>query len=114
MIAAVGGQIFGKGSIGFVRFWGKQQLNPKVTQEIGLIVAGTLEAASSHEQEDHWTMNFIASPKVQRRLTLRGMKSSLRIDLDVRFEFSGELVAENQTRNPAIRPLVRKLITDFV
>jgi hypothetical protein len=58
------------GSIRFVRFWRGQELKPEITQEVGLVAASRFQAASGHEEEDHWAMNFIAKSKIDGGLVL--------------------------------------------
>jgi len=89
-------------------------LNAEITDEIGLIGVGGIEAASGHEEKDHRAMDFVASAKVYSGLDVGRMESTLGIELHVYFEFLCEIVAEDKAADPAVLSLVGKLITDFV
>jgi hypothetical protein len=61
----------------FVGLWGKQELNTEVPDEIGLVAAGGLEAASGHEKKDHRAMDFVTRAEVNRGLVLGRMECAL-------------------------------------
>jgi hypothetical protein len=60
--------------IRWVRLRRKQQLNPKVANEMRLVTAGSFQAASCHEKQDNGAMDFIATAKVDRGLVDRRME----------------------------------------
>jgi hypothetical protein len=59
-------------------------------------------------------MDLVASPHPSRGLAFGGMESALGIEFHVPFEVGSEIVADNKTGEPAVRPFVDELITDFV
>ena len=59
-------------------------------------------------------MYLVARAEVDGRLGIRGMEGALRVNFHVQFEFGSEIVADHQTGDPAVRPFVDKLITDFI
>jgi Dimerisation domain len=72
-----------KGSISFAGFWGQQELQPEITNEIGLIGTGAFEASSANEKKSHWTMDLVARAHLNRGLGRRrdGSCSGNRIPL---------------------------------
>jgi len=89
-------------------------LNAEITEKIRLIAPRWFQATSSHEEKDDRTMDFVAATNVQGRLDLGGMERSLIVELDVAFESGSEIVADDESRQPAVRSLMDELITDFV
>jgi hypothetical protein len=88
-------------------------LNAEIAEEIRLIAARWFEAASSHEEEDHRAMDFVAGAEVKRRLGFGRMECTLGIELRVHLEFWSKFMADDETRKPAIGPVVDKLLADF-
>lgn len=89
-------------------------MNSEISLEIGLIAARRFEAAPGHEEKDHGTMDFVPAAKVNRRLILGGMETTLVVKLHVEFELWSELVADDEAGEPGVRSLMHKLITDFI
>jgi hypothetical protein len=101
-------------SLGLVGLGREQELNAEITDERRLIAASRFEAASSHEQKDHRAMDSVTSSKVDRGLVLGRMECALRIEFHVHLQFWGEIVADDEAGEPAVRSFVDKLITDLV
>jgi hypothetical protein len=77
-------------------------LKPEVTQEIGLIGTGAFETASSHEEEDHGAVDFVASAKFESGLVVKRVKGALGIEFHVPFESWSEIMTHDQAGNPAV------------
>lgn len=89
-------------------------MNAEITEEVSLVATRGFEAASGHKKKDNRTMEFVAATKVDSRLVLRRVESSLIVELDIALEFGSEIVAHHEATQPAVRPFVDELVADFV
>ena len=98
----------------FVRPGGQEELDAEITDEIRLSAARRFQTAPGHEQQDHWSMDLVASAKINRGLGLGNMEGPQSIKLHVDLQLRGEVMAHDQASEPAVGTVMHKLIPDFV